>query len=486
MKNFIVLSMISKEKSPVLFSPRRFLILLTSLMVMLSICMPPLSISHAQNEELPVYIVQAGDTLSTIALRFNVSAEDLIAVNGITDANFVNVGDRLKVPGLEGISGELVSQVIPLGVTLSSLSKMSGASASDLVTLNKLTSPNEIIAGAKIIVPVTESSESIVYLNNYEVDNSSLAYAIKNRTSPWIIKEANDLPNTIDLYANEVYIKKSDGEDVVSLAPIFWDLALSPLPLVQGKTTKIEVSTGIAVDVNASFDGQPIPIFRMDDDNTYIALFGVHAMQSPGAYPMNFRLSLPTGSVFEMDQLVLVTEGGYLNDPEIYVNDVYVDPATILEEDTIISQIVSGITPTIYWDGRFQSPIADPSCIVGYYGNRRSYNDGALLYYHTGIDFNVCVAENLYAYAPANGQVVFAQSTIIRGNAVIIDHGQGVYTGYWHLSEINVSPGDMLTTGDLIGTIGNTGRSAGPHLHFELIVNSVPVDPTDWLSRTYP
>ncbi len=486
MKNFIFLSMISKEKSPGLSLSRRFLLLLTLFSIILSISVQPVSIAHAQDEDLPVYIVQAGDTLSTIALRFNVSAEDLIAVNGITDANFVNVGDRLKVPGLEGISGELVSQVIPLGVTLSSFSKMSGASPTDLVTLNKLTSPSEIIAGVKIIVPVSGSSESIVSLENFEVTTSSLSFAIQNQTSPWIVKENNNLPNTVDLYPNEIYVRPAGIEGAVSPVPVIRDIEISPLPLVQGKTVQIAVNTGMAVDISASFDGQSIPVNGMNKDNTYLSMFGIHAMQSPGAYPINFRISLPTGSVFVMDQLVLVTGGGYLSDPEIIVDEIYVDPATILEEDVVVSQIVSVITPTMYWDGRFQSPIADPSCIVGYFGNRRSYNNGALLYYHTGMDFGVCVAENLYAYAPANGRVVFAQSTVIRGNAVIIDHGQGIYTGYWHLSEINVSPGDMLTTGDLIGTIGNTGRSAGPHLHFELIVNSIPVDPMDWLSRTYP
>jgi murein DD-endopeptidase MepM/ murein hydrolase activator NlpD len=82
--------------------------------------------------------------------------------------------------------------------------------------------------------------------------------------------------------------------------------------------------------------------------------------------------------------------------------------------------------------------------------------------------------------------VVFADETVIRGNAVVIDHGWGVFSGYWHLAEINVNTGDLLEPGDLIGMVGNTGRSAGPHLHFEMIVNGTAVNPLDWLTKVYP
>jgi murein DD-endopeptidase MepM/ murein hydrolase activator NlpD len=71
----------------------------------------------------------------------------------------------------------------------------------------------------------------------------------------------------------------------------------------------------------------------------------------------------------------------------------------------------------------------------------------------------------------------------VRGNAVIIDHGQGVFTGYWHMSEMKVTPGMQVATGDVLGLVGNTGLSTGAHLHWELRINGVAVDPMQFLDE---
>jgi murein DD-endopeptidase MepM/ murein hydrolase activator NlpD len=299
------------------------------------------------------------------------------------------------------------------------------------------------------------------------------------------VKDQNNLLETWLLIPNDQLISLAKENSSLMGKPLVQDLSISPLTLVQGETVKIIIHTNQAVEINALLDNTPISFFN-ETENEYIALHGVHAMQEPGVYPLHLAINPQFGSEYQIDQLILITEGEYSQDPEIYVDDIYVDPETIRLDEEELNAIVSVITPIKYWDGLFSSPIADPSCIVGYFGNRRSYNDGALLYYHTGVDFSVCIAENLYAYAPAKGKVVFANETVIRGNAVIIDHGWGVFSGYWHLAEINVNAGDLLEPGDLIGMIGNTGRSAGPHLHFEMIVNGSAVNPLDWLNKVYP
>jgi len=75
-----------------------------------------------------------------------------------------------------------------------------------------------------------------------------------------------------------------------------------------------------------------------------------------------------------------------------------------------------------------------------------------------------------------------AEPMAIRGNAVIIDHGRGVLTGYWHLSEMYVVEGQEVSAGDTIGLVGTTGRSTGAHLHWELQINGVAVDPMQFLA----
>jgi len=74
----------------------------------------------------------------------------------------------------------------------------------------------------------------------------------------------------------------------------------------------------------------------------------------------------------------------------------------------------------------------------------------------------------------------------VRGNATIIDHGWGIYSGMWHQSKINVEVGQMIKAGDVIGLVGGTGRVTGAHLHWELWVNGIQVDPMDWLENIYP
>jgi murein DD-endopeptidase MepM/ murein hydrolase activator NlpD len=96
--------------------------------------------------------------------------------------------------------------------------------------------------------------------------------------------------------------------------------------------------------------------------------------------------------------------------------------------------------------------------------------------------------------APAAGQVVFAGPLTVRGNTVFIDHGWGVFSGFFHQETILVNKGELVSAGQQIGTVGNTGRvngagdyeGAGAHLHWEVWVNGVQVDPLDWLSFEYP
>jgi murein DD-endopeptidase MepM/ murein hydrolase activator NlpD len=168
----------------------------------------------------------------------------------------------------------------------------------------------------------------------------------------------------------------------------------------------------------------------------------------------------------------------------VYVGSEFLDEGTIDEEDAYIQPFFERLTPTRNWENGFQYPIDEP-CVNSSFGLRRIYNDGLLFFYHTGVDFEIC-APNLNIYAPAAGEVILAEKLTIRGNAILIDHGWGVISGYWHLSEFNVSVGDFVQPGDLLGLIGNTGRSAGPHLHFEIIVNGTPVDPQTWLDQTFP
>lgn len=98
---------------------------------------------------------------------------------------------------------------------------------------------------------------------------------------------------------------------------------------------------------------------------------------------------------------------------------------------------------------------------------------------HSGLD--VSTREGAEVVAPAKGVVIFAGEKAAYGNCVVIDHGRDLTTLYGHLSAMLVKPGDQVERGQHIGKVGNTGRSTGPHLHYEVRINDVPVNPRKYV-----
>jgi len=139
------------------------------------------------------------------------------------------------------------------------------------------------------------------------------------------------------------------------------------------------------------------------------------------------------------------------------------------------------VTPEKFWDGKLLRPNSGE--ITTIYGVRRYYNGVfAQDYYHRGVDY--AGAYGSPVVAPAAGRVSLvgreSQGFKIHGNVVGIDHGQGVASILMHLARIDVKEGDVVKAGQVIGTLGSTGASTGPHLHWGLYVHGQSVDPVPW------
>lgn len=139
------------------------------------------------------------------------------------------------------------------------------------------------------------------------------------------------------------------------------------------------------------------------------------------------------------------------------------------------------VTPEKFWDGKLLRPNSGE--ITTIYGVRRYYNGVfAQDYYHRGVDY--AGAHGSPVVAPAAGRVSLvgreSQGFKIHGNVVGIDHGQGVASILMHLSRIDVKEGDVVKAGQVIGALGSTGASTGPHLHWGLYVHGQSVDPVPW------
>jgi murein DD-endopeptidase MepM/ murein hydrolase activator NlpD len=204
-------------------------------------------------------------------------------------------------------------------------------------------------------------------------------------------------------------------------------------------------------------------------------------------HPLRLEAVSAEGTRQSFEQMVLVASGNYLNET-LYVDSATIDPAVTEPENQQVYSLTSVVTSTKYWDGIFTSPAVYPDQYTSLYGTRRTYiglnSNLTIEGFHTGLDF--AGGEGLQIFAPARGQVVFAGPLTVRGNATIIDHGWGVYSGFWHQSAIYVKAGDVVEQGQVIGLVGGTGRVTGAHLHWEVWVNGVQVNPLDWLKQAYP
>lgn len=434
-------------------------------------------------QEGPVYIVQQGDTLSVIAQRFNISIEDLQNANNITDPNALDIGQRLLIPGLEGISGLLTADTLPFGVTLTELARQYETTQEDLVTLNRLTSPSEVIAGISFIIPIQEDQSPLLPIQKFTQGMTSLEAAIISDTSPWILMDHNQIEETSSLIPGEFFYGRTETIRPSIASSNLIEMSLNSLPVIQGETLEIHLISNFTGSFSGQFMGEDLEFFT-ENNVDYFSFYGVHALEEPGIYPLQITAVNPDGMNQSFEQLVLLESGGYGNEwltvPEDYLNE-----QDIAAEDDYLEPILTRKSPDRFWDGPFKYPVDEP-CLGSGFGLRRDYNSGAFFYYHTGLDFPVCTAPNLNIYATADGEVVLAEEIFVYGNAIIIDHGWGVYSVYGHLSQSNVEVGDFVQAGDLIGIMGNTGRSAGVHLHFEIEINGTPVNPLAWLEKGFP
>lgn len=134
-----------------------------------------------------------------------------------------------------------------------------------------------------------------------------------------------------------------------------------------------------------------------------------------------------------------------------------------------------------FWDGKSIRPAK--GWISSSFGKRRVYNNGMLKSIHSGLDIANKVGTPVKAIN--SGIITLADTLPIHGITVVINHGQGVYSIYSHLSKVNVNFNEKVKSGQLIGLIGDTGQSTGPHLHWEIKVNGISVNPEEWQNRDF-
>lgn len=157
-------------------------------------------------------------------------------------------------------------------------------------------------------------------------------------------------------------------------------------------------------------------------------------------------------------------------------------PEAIRTEEEFMTVVFKTVTVQRLWQGRFTVPIDGE--VTSAFGLQRSYNGGPPTSHHTGLD--IAADSGAAVVADNSGSVAFAGPLTVRGNTVVLDHGLGVFSAFLHLSKLEVREGQRVQKGEIIGRVGSTGFSTGPHLHWEMRVGGADVDPTEWVRRIMP
>lgn len=254
----------------------------------------------------------------------------------------------------------------------------------------------------------------------------------------------------------------------ILLLPL-WLLAQNEYVVENGKTIILE-----SLETNP----QPLKIFN----RTYVWVAHPH---NPAKKISFISVPYRTKSIsipLENRGILKIQEGNYKKE-EIYVSPAKIKPnrenqERIQREYKEAQEIYATYSKERYWSEPFIYPIK--SKITSTYGNARVFND-EITSYHSGTDFRAAVGTSIYA--SNDGKVVLAKERFLAGDSVIIDHGEGIFSMYYHCSALKVKVGDRVKKGDLIALSGDSGRVNGPHLHFGFLVQGVQIDPLDFISQ---
>jgi murein DD-endopeptidase MepM/ murein hydrolase activator NlpD len=417
----------------------KLLALLTLILLGLNIPVIPALAQEEQHQEPGpfIYTVQPGDTLAAIALRYNRNLVDIALANNLSNFDLIFPGQKLTLPN---ISTQIAStprgvgriHIVRPGDTLFTIANMYGVSTEDMVVVNRLANPDLLQIGQTLKIP-------------------------------------GDPPAAPE-----------------KLPAPFTRIELSEPTIIQGRTLIIQVKLSVSATLSGDFDNRPI-FFSPGGNDQFWGITAIPALTEPKTYPLKLTANLADGSQVTALKDVNVIEGPYgVEDIQVdEQREELLDPEVIQMEQAKLDNLWSQISLRPLWQGAFRYPIPpDTLRLTSYFGTRRSYNEGEIASFHTGIDFGGDVGAPIYA--PAAGKVVLAEKLMVRGNAVVIDHGLGVFSGYWHQNQLAVVAGQEVQSGDLIGFVGATGLVTGPHLHWELRLNGIAVEPLQWVQQLIP
>lgn len=256
-----------------------------------------------------------------------------------------------------------------------------------------------------------------------------------------------------------------------------------PGTVTQGHALQVTVSATGGTLLGSTLDGSKLNFLSQGDKQVAIIGIASDVPLRPRLLVTEIRDS--SGVVRRFEQSIGIRSGNF--ERQTVELDPTVEAGLGSEEEQAqerarVYSFYNTVTLEKMWTGRFNWPLPVQGIITTPFGSRRDYVGGG---YETHDALDIAVPAGTQIRAPQRGKVVLAEFQKVRGGIVILDHGLGLHTAYFHQSRIVAKVGDVLDQGDLIGYVGTTGLSTGPHLHWEMRIGSVGIDPQEWLGRTF-
>ena len=328
--------------------------------------------------------------------------------------------------------------------------------------------------GSQIVLPETAVEQSGSFIRPY---GNLLRTAVQHQTNPWLLTIRNNHATPYRPVLYQPIFVPDNHTTPRDLPTGFVKLELSQTVGTPGQAVGFRAEMEVELPATAVLDDNEMDVFA---NGRYVvgltgtgAFFGTQQPEliirvdnaPPWQQPWQFR----DQADWEFQQITLTGTAAQI------------DQQSIAEERERLFAIWEQNSGTAQWDTPFQLPIDNFLEISSPFGARRSYNGGPYRTYHEGVDF--AAYGGTPVLAPASGTVVVAEFLYVRGGAVIIDHGLGIYTGFYHMSSLAVAPDDLVQPSQIIGEVGTTGLSTGNHLHWDLLVDGVWVDAQAWLDQ---
>ncbi len=255
--------------------------------------------------------------------------------------------------------------------------------------------------------------------------------------------------------------------------------AMPPHPLPGEVFTIVVRGAETAAAVEVAFDGRTFPAWG--DGRRWEALVAAERDADPGSRELVVTIDEARGTPALLVKAPVVL--GQRHDPEqrLTVSERMVtlsqeDQDRAAREAARIASALGGRSPARLWEGAFRVPTDGP--VSSPFGVQRFYN-GKPRSYHSGLD--IASPQGTPVRSPEKGRVALVGDFFYTGNTVLLDHGLGLITAFFHMESVAVREGQVVGPGTTLGRVGSTGRSTGAHLHWGVYVAGVKVDPMSLL-----